>query len=229
MGIFGIGTTEMIVILVAALIIFGPGKLPEVAGQMGRAVRDFRRMTSELTGEFEKTISDASDIKRTINKELTGMKSQVASVSDSVKRDLSQSGADTKKSGLGSAKSTASSITSAKSKSGTSSVARPAVNSKASPLVPETEKIVAKVSAANGAMGPTVASKSDPFADLAIFAESVESPNTSPASARTSQAEQVRPASSPAAIDEVDEGDREGAVTRARQRRLNAGYNRQSN
>jgi len=52
MNIFGIGSGEMVLLLVAALLIFGPGKLPEVAGQVGKAVRDFRRMTSDLTGEF---------------------------------------------------------------------------------------------------------------------------------------------------------------------------------
>src|SRR5687768_10963403 len=58
MNIFGVGTWEMLVIIVGALIIFGPGKLPEVMGQVGRAVRDFRRMTADLTGEFEKAVGD---------------------------------------------------------------------------------------------------------------------------------------------------------------------------
>ena len=85
---FGIGYQEMLVLMVAALIIFGPGKLPEVAGQLGRAVRDFRRMSAELTGEFEKSISVADDVKRTVKSEVTGMKSQVTGVTDSVKKDL---------------------------------------------------------------------------------------------------------------------------------------------
>jgi sec-independent protein translocase protein TatB len=45
------------VILVLALIIFGPGKLPEIAGQVGRVVRDFRRMTGDLSSEFNRTLS----------------------------------------------------------------------------------------------------------------------------------------------------------------------------
>jgi TatA/E family protein of Tat protein translocase len=45
------------VILVLALIIFGPGKLPEIAGQVGRVVRDFRRTTAELSSEFNRTLS----------------------------------------------------------------------------------------------------------------------------------------------------------------------------
>jgi TatA/E family protein of Tat protein translocase len=45
------------VILVLALIIFGPGKLPEIAGQVGKVVRDFRRTTAELSSEFNRTLS----------------------------------------------------------------------------------------------------------------------------------------------------------------------------
>jgi sec-independent protein translocase protein TatA len=40
---FGIGVPELIIILVVALIIFGPGKLPEIGSALGRGIRDFRR------------------------------------------------------------------------------------------------------------------------------------------------------------------------------------------
>lgn len=39
---FGLGTTEMIIILVLVLIIFGAGKLPQVAGALGKGVRNFK-------------------------------------------------------------------------------------------------------------------------------------------------------------------------------------------
>jgi TatA/E family protein of Tat protein translocase len=48
---------ELMVILVLALVIFGPGKLPEIAGQVGRVVRDFRRTTADLSSEFNRTLS----------------------------------------------------------------------------------------------------------------------------------------------------------------------------
>jgi TatA/E family protein of Tat protein translocase len=57
MNFLGMGPMELMVILVLALIVFGPGKLPEIAGQVGRAVRDFRRTTSELSSEFNRTLS----------------------------------------------------------------------------------------------------------------------------------------------------------------------------
>lgn len=39
---FGIGQTELIVVLVIVLIIFGPKNLPRLARSMGQAIRDFR-------------------------------------------------------------------------------------------------------------------------------------------------------------------------------------------
>ena len=44
---FGIGMQEMVVILVIVLIIFGAGKLPEIGGGMGKAIRNFRQAARE--------------------------------------------------------------------------------------------------------------------------------------------------------------------------------------
>lgn len=44
---FGLGTTEMIVILVLVLVIFGAGKLPEIGGALGKGIRSFRKAASE--------------------------------------------------------------------------------------------------------------------------------------------------------------------------------------
>lgn len=45
---FGLGTTELIIILVIVIMIFGVGKLPIVAKQLGAGVRDFQK---SLRGE----------------------------------------------------------------------------------------------------------------------------------------------------------------------------------
>lgn len=49
---FGIGTPELLVILVVALIVLGPERLPEVARMLGRAMAELRRATSGLTDEL---------------------------------------------------------------------------------------------------------------------------------------------------------------------------------
>jgi sec-independent protein translocase protein TatB len=86
---FGIGYQEMFVVLVVALVVFGPQRLPELAGQVGRWVRQFRSMTADLTGEFEKTIAEVEDIKQTVRREMQGLMDEVEGVADSVKGDLS--------------------------------------------------------------------------------------------------------------------------------------------
>jgi sec-independent protein translocase protein TatA len=40
---FGVGFPELIVILVVCLVIFGPGKLPEIGEALGKGIRDFQR------------------------------------------------------------------------------------------------------------------------------------------------------------------------------------------
>ena len=40
---FGLGATELILILVVALLIFGPGRLSDIGGALGKGIRDFRK------------------------------------------------------------------------------------------------------------------------------------------------------------------------------------------
>jgi len=44
---FGFGTTELIIILVLVLVIFGAGKLPEIGGALGKGIRSFRKAAGE--------------------------------------------------------------------------------------------------------------------------------------------------------------------------------------
>ena len=43
----GIGAPELIIIMVIVMIIFGVGRLPEVGGAMGKAIREFRKTQSD--------------------------------------------------------------------------------------------------------------------------------------------------------------------------------------
>jgi sec-independent protein translocase protein TatB len=53
---FGLGFGEIVVILVLALVLLGPQKLPEVAKQMGKAFRDFKKASDDLKGQFEQEL-----------------------------------------------------------------------------------------------------------------------------------------------------------------------------
>jgi sec-independent protein translocase protein TatB len=52
---FGIGVPELLVIMVVALIVLGPKRLPEVAKALGKALAEFRRATSDLSEELHNT------------------------------------------------------------------------------------------------------------------------------------------------------------------------------
>ena len=54
---FGIGIPELVIILVIILVIFGAGKLPEIGGGLGKAIRNFRQGTKESENNEKDKIS----------------------------------------------------------------------------------------------------------------------------------------------------------------------------
>ncbi len=63
---FGIGMPEMLVILAIALIVIGPKKLPDLAKSLGRAMREFKKATSEFKESIQLE-GELSDVKETFN------------------------------------------------------------------------------------------------------------------------------------------------------------------
>lgn len=61
MTLFGIGPMELMVILVLALIVFGPNRLPEIARQIGKAVSEFRRTSEQVTSAVMREMNAAAD------------------------------------------------------------------------------------------------------------------------------------------------------------------------
>ncbi len=54
MDILGVGPLELLVILILALVIFGPDKLPEMGAKLGKSMRRMRKATHEFSQEIEK-------------------------------------------------------------------------------------------------------------------------------------------------------------------------------
>src|SRR5262245_42945533 len=71
-GLMGqLGFSEMFVIFVVALLVFGPKKLPELGKSLGKGIREFRRATDELKSTWEEQVKDIqaplNDVKKDIH------------------------------------------------------------------------------------------------------------------------------------------------------------------
>ncbi|MFQ5904441.1 MAG: twin-arginine translocase TatA/TatE family subunit [Candidatus Binatia bacterium] len=65
---FGLGFYELLFILIIALIVFGPGKLPQIGSGLGKAIRDFK---TGISGEEpEETTKGEEASKKDDSKEL---------------------------------------------------------------------------------------------------------------------------------------------------------------
>jgi sec-independent protein translocase protein TatA len=55
---FGLHPAYLIILLAIVLIIFGPGKLPELGGAVGRGIREFRKHSNEITEEVRSSMHE---------------------------------------------------------------------------------------------------------------------------------------------------------------------------
>ena len=79
---FGIGVPELLVILVVALIVLGPKRLPDVARTLGKGLAEFRKATSDLTDELRSAQTmiekEARDTERAARQATAGVKPNLA-------------------------------------------------------------------------------------------------------------------------------------------------------
>jgi TatA/E family protein of Tat protein translocase len=76
LNFLGIGPGELLLILILALIIFGPRRLPEIGRALGKSIREFRQASEELTEQFREELQAASDELQGASEALKGEKTE---------------------------------------------------------------------------------------------------------------------------------------------------------
>lgn len=75
MGFSSFGWTELLLILGVALIIFGPGKLPELGKTLGKTIREFKGAVNNIDADIKKEVNDMKadiqEVKDTVDLQAT--------------------------------------------------------------------------------------------------------------------------------------------------------------
>jgi Tat protein translocase TatB subunit len=71
-GVFGLGLPEIVVILIVALLVVGPAKLPELAKTLGKAFHDFRKMADDVKETIEEEVLKEEEDKKEDGKKSAG-------------------------------------------------------------------------------------------------------------------------------------------------------------
>lgn len=222
---FGIGPQEMAVIALIALIIFGPGKLPEVMREAGAQYKKFKGLADEMTGELNKVTAEARKELDGAFGELDPDMAKSLGLGSGKKTTSTASRATT----TGAKKTTTTSSTAAK-KTTTSSAAKTTTSSSTASKTTSTST----TSATKTSTKPVVATKEDPLADFSGFQIDTRETKTRKRSAAPSAITDLTPrqtatelvAEITAEPVPVDLSQINDPIERARARRRTAGYAR---
>ncbi len=87
MGFLDMGPMEILLILLVALIIWGPHKIPEIARTLGKAVRALRKATYDLTSTVTKELEMEEKDRSPKSKASSGTKAKGSSDTDQAESD----------------------------------------------------------------------------------------------------------------------------------------------
>ena len=71
MNIFGVGLPEVTVILILALLIFGPKKLPELGKQLGKTLKSLKKASNEFQNEIDQAMNEEDESPKSIESNQT--------------------------------------------------------------------------------------------------------------------------------------------------------------
>ena len=86
MNFFGIGIPELMLILVIALIVFGPERLPEIGRSLGKAVQDFRQLSAGFTSEWQELSRELEEATAEVKREVKGMEAEIQGLGDDIEK-----------------------------------------------------------------------------------------------------------------------------------------------
>jgi TatA/E family protein of Tat protein translocase len=231
-SMFGVGPQEMAVIALFALIIFGPGKLPEVMREAGKHYKKFKGMADEMTGELNKVTAEA-------RRELDGALGDLGPMGADLEKSLGMNKSTRSTSGnrnttTTGTKSASASSTAKKTTSTTSSRSTTTSASKTTAAKKNATATAAANKTATAAPKPLVATKEDPLADFALFEGEKKETKRRARSATPSAITDLTPRaiyaeSEPEVAEKSPLADittSDDPVARARARRRTAGYAR---
>jgi sec-independent protein translocase protein TatA len=66
---FDVGLPEMIVIMVIALVVFGPKKLPEIGKSLGKAIRELKKAGEEVKESFNEDTTDSRELRNPLHQD----------------------------------------------------------------------------------------------------------------------------------------------------------------
>ena len=71
MNIFGVGLPEVTLILILALLIFGPKKLPELGKQLGKTLKSLKKASNEFQNEIDQVMNEEDESPKSIESNQT--------------------------------------------------------------------------------------------------------------------------------------------------------------
>jgi sec-independent protein translocase protein TatB len=96
MNFYGVGLPEIILILVLALIVVGPQRLPELAGQLARLVRQARRYAGQVTSQLKYELGDVTQDYESLRQELRQLRQELDQQAKPLRDEMDAAKADLK-------------------------------------------------------------------------------------------------------------------------------------